>query len=61
MFDEDVNRIKVCLEHNDYYSAMEYAMLVKDNYKNEERKYFEKVIKYVKAGDYKNLKNKKPW
>ena len=35
MFDEDVNRIKVCLEHNDYYSAMEYAMLVKDNYKNE--------------------------
>ena len=60
MFNEDVNRIKVCLEHNDYYSAMEYAMLVKDNYKNEERKYFEKVIKYVKEGDYKNLKNKKP-
>ena len=60
MFNEDVNRIKVCLEHNDYYSAMEYAMLVKDNYKNEERKYFEKVIKYVKEGDYKNFKNKKP-
>lgn len=60
MFNEDVNRIKVCLEHNDYYSAMEYAMLVKDNYKNEERKYFEKVIKYVKVGDYKKLKNKKP-
>ena len=60
MFENDVNRIKACLEYNDYYSALEYAVLIKDKYIGEERNYFDRIIKNIKTGNYENLNNKKP-
>ena len=56
MFEEDVKRINACIEYKDYYSAMEYAMLVKEKYKDEKRDYFEDIIKHIKIGDYKSIK-----
>lgn len=55
MFEEDVRRINACIEHKDYYSAMEYAMLVKEKYKNVKRDYFEDIIRYIKKGDYEKI------
>ena len=50
MFETDIERIKACILYEDYYSVMEYAILIKDKYKNEEKEYFENVIKLVKQG-----------
>ena len=50
MFETDIERIKACILYEDYYSAMEYAILVKDKYENKEKEYFENVIKLVKQG-----------
>lgn len=51
MFKTDIKRIKVCIKYNDYYSAMEYATIVKDKYEDNEKDYFQNVIKNVKNGD----------
>ena len=51
MFEDDVKKINACIEYKDYYSAMEYAMLVKEKYKDEKNDYFEDIIRYVKNGD----------
>ena len=56
MFEEDVKRINACIEYKDYYTAMEYAMLVKEKYKDEKRDYFEDIIKHIKIGDYNSIK-----
>ena len=56
MFEEDVKKINACIEHKDYYSAMEYSILVRNLYKNGERQYFESIIKYVKNSEYENLR-----
>lgn len=56
MFEEDVRRINACIEHKDYYSAMEYAILVKEKYKSVKRDYFEDIIRYIKNGDYEKIK-----
>ena len=63
MFEEDVKKINACIEHKDYYSAMEYAIFVKEKYKSEKRKYFEDIIRYVKNGNYEKIeyKNKRTW
>lgn len=37
MFEIDKKRIKACIEHDDYFSALEYAILVKDNYGKREK------------------------
>ena len=58
MFEEDVKRINACIEYKDYYTAMEYAMLVKEKYKDEKRDYFEDIIRYVKNGNYEKIKYK---
>lgn len=55
MFKEDMKMIKACIEHNDYYSAMEYAMLIKSNYKNNEKTYIENIIKMIKSGEFKDI------
>lgn len=52
MFEIDKKRIKVCIEHDDYFSALEYAILVKNNYTNKERGFFEDIIKNVRLGKY---------
>lgn len=52
MFEKDVKRIEACIEYNDYYSAMEYAILVKEKYKDNKKRYFENIIEYVKNGSY---------
>ena len=57
MFEEDIKKIKACIEYNDYYSAMEYAILVKDNYKDNQKRCFENIIKYVKSGHYYQINN----
>ena len=56
MFEDDVRRINACIEHKDQYSAMEYAILVKEKYKDEKKDYIEDIIKYVKNGDYEIIK-----
>ena len=63
MFEEDVRRINACIEHKDYYSAMEYAILVKEKYKDEKNDYFEDIIRYIKNGDYEKIEytNKRTW
>ena len=53
----DKKRVKACIEYKDYYSAMEYSMLVKDIYNNKEKEFFERLIKLIKNGDYENVKN----
>ena len=58
MFEEDVRRINACIEHKDYYSAMEYAILIKEKYKSVKKEYFEDIIRYVKNGDYKKIEYK---
>ena len=63
MFEEDMKRINACIEHKDYYTAMEYAILVKEKYKSVKRDYFEDIIRYIKNGDYEKIeyKNKRTW
>ena len=63
MFEEDMKKINACIEHKDYYSAMEYAIFVKEKYKDEKRDYFEDIIRYVKNGNYEKIKykNKRTW
>ena len=55
MFEEDVKRINACIEYKDYYTAMEYAILVKEKYKSVKRDYFEDIIRYIKNGDYEKI------
>lgn len=52
MFNKDIKRIISCIEHEDYYSAMEYANFVKNNYTGQEKNYFEGIIKSVKNEGY---------
>lgn len=52
MFEVDKRRIEACIEYKDYYSALEYSILVKDKYKNKEKNFFERIIKSVKRGEY---------
>ncbi len=65
MFVEEIKRIKACIEYQDYYSAMEYAILVKDNYKNKEKNCLDNIIKDIKEGNYekviKDIKNYKSY
>ena len=56
MFKKDVFRIISCIEYEDYSSAMQYAILIKDYYENEEKDFFEQIIKYVKSGSYEKIK-----
>lgn len=58
MFEIDIRRIVICIGYKDYYSAMEYALLVKGKYKNNQKDYFEGIIKNVKSGNYKKLYEK---
>ena len=53
MFEMDIKRIKACINHKDYFSALEYAILIKDRYVGREKNYFEDTIKRIKAGEYK--------
>lgn len=55
MFEIDSRRIKACIEHKDYFSAVEYAILVKNNYLDKNKNFFENVIKYVGNGSYEKL------
>lgn len=55
MFEKDVKRIKACIEYKDYYTALEYAILIKENYKSQEKEYFENIIKHIKLGDYNKV------
>lgn len=52
MFEIDKKRIESCIEHKDYYSALEYAIFVKDNYVKEEKNFFEHTIRNIKSGTY---------
>ena len=56
MFEEDIKRITACIKYEDYYSALEYAILKKGNYRNKEREYLEKIVKFIKDGTYKEIK-----
>lgn len=55
MFKKDVERIIACIKHEDFYSAMEYAIFIKDKYNNKEKEYFENIIKSVKSGDFNKI------
>ncbi len=55
MFENDIKRIKACIDHNDYFSALEYAIIVKDRYIKREKRYFERIIEKIKVGDYKKI------
>lgn len=52
MFEIDKKRIEACIKYKDYYSALEYAILVKDKYISNEKSFFERIIRYVKSGEY---------
>ena len=56
MFEDDVKKINACIEYKDYYSAMEYSILVKDLYKNKDKELFEELIKLIKNGNYEKIK-----
>lgn len=55
-FQIDKKRVKACIEYKDYYSAMEYSILVKDLYKNKDKELFEELIKLIKNGNYEKIK-----
>lgn len=55
MFKEDLKRIKACIEYEDFYSALEYAILIKNSYDDKEKEYFENIIKCIKLGKYKKI------
>lgn len=57
MFNEDIKKIKSCIEYKDYYNAMEYALFVKEKYKEEEKKMLNSIIIDIKNGEYDKLKN----
>ena len=50
MFEIDIRRIRACIDHKDYYSALQYAILVKDRYVKSEKECFEMIIKNIKTG-----------
>lgn len=52
MFNEDVKRIKACLYYKDYYSALQYAIIIKEKYKKEEKNFFEQIISAIKNGSF---------
>lgn len=54
-FQIDKKRVKACIEYKDYYSAMEYSILVKDLYKNKDKELFEELIKLIKNGHYEKI------
>ncbi len=58
MFEKDIKRIKACMEYKDYYSALQYASIMKENYKDKERVYLEEIIKDIKEGDYNKIRNR---
>lgn len=55
MFEMDIRRIQACIDCNDYFGALEYAFLLKDNYTDKNKHYFEEIIKYVKDDSYEKL------
>lgn len=54
-FKIDKKRVEACIEHNDYYSAMEYSNIAKDFYKNQYKMYFKNLIKLIKNGEYQKI------
>lgn len=52
MFEIDRKRIEACIYYKDYYSALLYSMLIKDNYEDKERDYIENIIKKIKSGNF---------
>lgn len=55
MFEIDKRRIKACIEYKDYYSALQYAILIKENYIDTEKECLKNIIKNIKTGNYKKL------
>ena len=51
-----MEKIKACIEHEDYYTAMEFSILIKDYYEDEKKECLEKLINNVKSGSYENIK-----
>lgn len=56
MFKIDLKRIKVCIEYEDYYSALLYINLIIENYNNEQRLYFEIIRNNIKSAKYEEIK-----
>lgn len=55
MFKKDIKRIKACIEHEDYYSALQYAILISKKYEKVEKEFFKNIIKNIKTGNYEKL------
>lgn len=55
MFKEDVKRIKACIYYEDYYAALQYAIIRKERYKDEQKGFFEEIIREIKNGNHKEI------
>lgn len=55
MFEIDKRRIKACIEYRDYYSALQYAILISKKYEKVEKEFFKNIIKNIKRGNYEKL------
>lgn len=55
--EEDLKRIKACLEFEDYYSILEYITLIVENYTGTEKEFLLKIVKNIKSGNYKEVHN----
>lgn len=53
--EEDLKRIKACLEFEDYYSILEYITLIVENYTGTEKKFLLEIVKNIKCSNYKEV------
>lgn len=54
--ENDIKLLKACLEHEDYYSILEYITIIIEKYTENEKKFLNEITKNIKIGNYKEVK-----
>ena len=57
MFKDEIRKLKVCVEHEDYSAVKEYSMMIRDKYKYSERNLLDIMIQLVSMGEYELIKH----
>ena len=55
--EEDLKRIKACLEFEDYYSILEYITIVIEKYTGKDKEFLLEIVKNIKCSNYKEVNN----
>ena len=54
--ENDIKLLKACLEHEDYYSILEYITIIIEKYTGNEKEFLNEIIKNIKIGNYQKVK-----